>query len=179
MRLGARSSCSKLHHYLWLAVTGGTHTIQPFQVLLFNSKRDLTHSCNHLDPLLQQSGFTVVAEKLNFFRYLSHFRAVHRGAFFSQMRTTSVRKLLPEAWGGCGLVDHMMSADNHVTSLENHVSASPEGCVISPKRLVTSPDDHVTQPVNHVTSHESHDLVCDLQASCVRCTHLMGHRVDS
>ena len=47
----------------------------------------------------QQAGFTVVAEKLNFYRYLSHFRAVHRGAFFSEMRTTSVRKLLPEAWG--------------------------------------------------------------------------------
>ena len=164
VRLGAGSSCSKLHHYLWLAVTGGTHTIQPFKALLFNSKRYLTHSCNHLslrlDPLLQQSGFTVVAEKLNFFRYLSHFRAVHRGAFFSQMRTTSVRKLLPEAWGGCGLFDHVMSADNHVTSLENHVSASPEGCVISLERHVTASDDHVTQPVNHVMSHESHMTLC-------------------
>ena len=40
-----------------------------------------------------------MAEKLNFYRYLSHFRAVHRGAFFTEMRTTSVRKLLPEAWG--------------------------------------------------------------------------------
>ena len=49
--------------------------------------------------LLQRSGFTVVAEKLNFYRYLSHFRAVHRGAFFAEMRTTTVRKLLPEAWG--------------------------------------------------------------------------------
>ena len=41
----------------------------------------------------------MVAEKLNFYRFLSHFRCIHRGAFFSQMRTTSVRKLLPEAWG--------------------------------------------------------------------------------
>ena len=47
----------------------------------------------------QAAGFSVVADKLNFMRYLSHFRCVHRGAFFSQMRTTSVRKLLPEAWG--------------------------------------------------------------------------------
>ena len=50
--------------------------------------------------------------------YLSHFRCVHRGAFFSQMRTTSVRKLLPEAWGfhcpvhtpdgaTCGLLNHL------------------------------------------------------------------------
>lgn len=32
--------------------------------------------------LMQVSGYTVVAEKLNFLRYLSHFRAVHRGQFF-------------------------------------------------------------------------------------------------
>ena len=56
----------------------------------------LTLSC---PPPFQQTGFTVVADKLNFYRYLSHFRAVHRGAFFAQMRTTAVRKLLPEAWG--------------------------------------------------------------------------------
>ncbi len=36
---------------------------------------------------------------MNFFRFLSHFRAVHRGAIFAEMRTTAVRKLLPEAWG--------------------------------------------------------------------------------
>lgn len=47
----------------------------------------------------QVSGFSVVADRLNFYRFLSHFRCVHRGSFFSQMRTTSVRKLLPEAWG--------------------------------------------------------------------------------
>ena len=41
----------------------------------------------------------MVADRLNFYRFLSHFRCVHRGTFFSQMRTTSVRKLLPEAWG--------------------------------------------------------------------------------
>lgn len=32
--------------------------------------------------LQQVSGFTIIAEKLNFYRYISHFRCVHRGAFF-------------------------------------------------------------------------------------------------
>jgi DNA-directed RNA polymerase I subunit RPA2 len=32
--------------------------------------------------LQQSSGFTIIAEKLNFYRYISHFRCVHRGAFF-------------------------------------------------------------------------------------------------
>ncbi|KAI8978122.1 hypothetical protein BDB01DRAFT_800873 [Pilobolus umbonatus] len=68
--------------------------------------------------LQQVSGFTIVAEKLNFFRYLAHFRCIHRGAFFAELKTTSVRKLLPEAWGflcpvhtpdgsPCGLLNHL------------------------------------------------------------------------
>jgi len=39
--------------------------------------------------LQQAAGFSVLAEKLNFFRYLSHFRAIHRGAYFAEIRTTT------------------------------------------------------------------------------------------
>ena len=49
--------------------------------------------------LQQAAGFTIVAEKLNWYRYISHFRCIHRGAFFAELKTTTVRKLLPEAWG--------------------------------------------------------------------------------
>ena len=49
--------------------------------------------------LQQVRGFTIVAEKLNWYRYISHFRSVHRGAFFAELKTTTVRKLLPESWG--------------------------------------------------------------------------------
>lgn len=49
--------------------------------------------------LQQTAGFCVVAEKINFYRFISHFRMVHRGAFFAQLKTTTVRKLLPESWG--------------------------------------------------------------------------------
>lgn len=70
--------------------------------------------------LLQKSGYCIVAEKLNYLRYLAHFRGVHRGQFFSTMKTTKVRKLLPEAWGylcpvhtpdgaPCGLLNHLTS----------------------------------------------------------------------
>eukprot|EP00435_Cladocopium_sp_Y103_P066851 s7_g29.t1 len=68
--------------------------------------------------LLQVSGFTVVADKLNQARYSSHFAAVHRGQYFAEMKTTTVRKLLPETWGflcpvhtpdgsPCGLLNHL------------------------------------------------------------------------
>lgn len=79
--------------------------------------------------LMQASGVSVVADKLNFMRFLSHFRCIHRGAFFAEMRTTSVRKLLPEAWGflcpvhtpdgaPCGLM-------NHLTALCQVVNTQP------------------------------------------------------
>ncbi|QPG73218.1 hypothetical protein FOA43_000525 [Brettanomyces nanus] len=68
--------------------------------------------------LQQVSGYTVVAEKINFHRFLAHFRMVHRGSFFAALKTTAVRKLLPESWGflcpvhtpdgsPCGLLNHL------------------------------------------------------------------------
>ena len=71
--------------------------------------------------LQQASGFTVVVEKINFYRFISHFRMVHRGSFFAQLKTTTVRKLLPESWGflcpvhtpdgaPCGLLNHLAHA---------------------------------------------------------------------
>jgi DNA-directed RNA polymerase I subunit RPA2 len=31
---------------------------------------------------MQAQGFTVIAERINQLRFVSHFRAIHRGAFF-------------------------------------------------------------------------------------------------
>ena len=86
--------------------------------------------------LQQTAGFCVVAEKINFYRFISHFRMVHRGAFFAQLKTTTVRKLLPESWGflcpvhtpdgsPCGLLNHLA----HKCKLATHnvdVSAVPK-----------------------------------------------------
>ena len=74
---------------------------------------------------LQQSGFTVVADKLNYLCYLSHFRCVHRGAFFSQMCTTPVRKLLPEAWG---FLCPVHTPDGATCGLLNHLAAPCQVC---------------------------------------------------
>ncbi len=67
--------------------------------------------------LMQSAGISVKAEKINFWRFLAHFRCVHRGQFFTEMKTTACRKLYPEAWGflcpvhtpdgsPCGLLNH-------------------------------------------------------------------------
>ncbi|KAL7877999.1 hypothetical protein SRHO_G00046420 [Serrasalmus rhombeus] len=106
---------------------------------IFNLGTDLTKAFEYLLAtgklisktglgMLQNSGMCVVADKLNFIRYLSHFRCVHRGAVFAKMRTTTVRKLLPESWGflcpvhtpdgePCGLMNHMTAQCEIVTSV--------------------------------------------------------------
>uniref|UniRef100_A0A8C5JV84 DNA-directed RNA polymerase subunit beta n=1 Tax=Jaculus jaculus TaxID=51337 RepID=A0A8C5JV84_JACJA len=99
-----------------------TDLTRPFEYLLatgnLRSKTGL--------GFLQDSGLCVVADKLNFTRYLSHFRCVHRGAAFAKMRTTTVRKLLPESWGflcpvhtpdgaPCGLMNHLTAICEVVT----------------------------------------------------------------
>ena len=68
--------------------------------------------------LMQQNGFVVQADKINNMRFLANFRSIHRGAYFTEMKTTTVRKLLPEQWGficpvhtpdggPCGLLNHL------------------------------------------------------------------------
>eukprot|EP00299_Pterocystis_sp_00344_P015212 c7588_g1_i1.p1 GENE.c7588_g1_i1~~c7588_g1_i1.p1 ORF type:complete len:1139 (-),score=279.91 c7588_g1_i1:9-3035(-) len=86
--------------------------------------------------LMQTTGYSVTADKLNFFRYMSHFRSVHRGAFFAELRTTEVRKLLPESWGflcpvhtpdgsPCGLLNHLTQRCK-VMSIEEDSSQLPQ-----------------------------------------------------
>ncbi|XP_026322835.1 DNA-directed RNA polymerase I subunit RPA2 [Hyposmocoma kahamanoa] len=71
--------------------------------------------------LAQYKGLTIVAENINRMRYMSHFKAIHRGSFFMEMRTTEARQLLPDAWGfvcpvhtpdgaPCGLLNHLTSS---------------------------------------------------------------------
>ncbi|KAG9150706.1 hypothetical protein Leryth_008151 [Lithospermum erythrorhizon] len=71
--------------------------------------------------LQQKAGMTVMAERLNFLRFISHFRAVHRGASFAGLRTTSVRKLLPESWG---FMCPVHTPDGEPCGLLNHLTAS-------------------------------------------------------
>uniref|UniRef100_A0A8D3CT09 DNA-directed RNA polymerase subunit beta n=1 Tax=Scophthalmus maximus TaxID=52904 RepID=A0A8D3CT09_SCOMX len=107
----------------------GTEVTKPFEYLLatgnLNSKSGL--------GMLQNTGLCVVADKLNFIRYLSHFRCVHRGAAFAKMRTTSVRKLLPESWG---FLCPVHTPDGEPCGLMNHMTASCE--IVAPTSSTTS-----------------------------------------
>uniref|UniRef100_A0A452YHN6 DNA-directed RNA polymerase subunit beta n=1 Tax=Aegilops tauschii subsp. strangulata TaxID=200361 RepID=A0A452YHN6_AEGTS len=96
--------------------------------------------------LPQREGMTIQAERLNFHRYISHFRSVHRGSSFAKMRTTTVRKLLPESWGflcpvhtpdgePCGLLNHMTSICR-ISSCYNSEGAIKDFQKIKDKLLV-------------------------------------------
>ncbi|CAI5957947.1 unnamed protein product [Closterium sp. NIES-65] len=114
----------------------------------------------------QRSGFTVVADKLNWHRYLSHFRSMHRGAFFSTLRTTTVRKLLPESWG---FVCPVHTPDGAPCGLLTHLSAP---CTVAAN--LNPPSLFSTHPVS---SHgRSWGFVCPVHtpdgAPCGLLTHL-------
>ena len=86
--------------------------------------------------LMQDKGLTIMAENINRMRYMSHFRAVHRGSFFQEMRTTEVRALLPDAWGficpvhtpdgsPCGLLNHL-TLSVEVATHQGNATAIPQ-----------------------------------------------------
>lgn len=71
--------------------------------------------------LMQTTGFSIIGDKLNSIRYLSHFRSIHRGQYFAEQKTTSVRKLLPESWG---FLCPVHTPDGAPCGLLNHISMS-------------------------------------------------------
>ena len=92
--------------------------------------------------LMQTSGFTIVAERLNYFRYLAHYRSVHRGQFFTTMKTTDVRKLLPESFGffccahtpdgaPCGLLNHLTAGATVLTEASTVANKALVACMVS------------------------------------------------
>ncbi|UMM10247.1 hypothetical protein L5515_000112 [Caenorhabditis briggsae] len=111
--------------------------------------------------LQQESGFSVIAERINQLRFVSHFRAIHRGAFFMEMRTTDVRKLRPEAWGficpvhtpdgaPCGLLNHVTASCEivtHLTDNSNVTSMLAELGMYTQKTVSMAPSGEELYPV--------------------------------
>lgn len=142
--------------------------------------------------LQQTSGFTIVAERLNYWRYLSHFRSIHRGAFFTQLRTTTVRKLLPDSWGflcpvhtpdgsPCGLLNHLTrgckvmqsSADRRDVVAHLAPILAQSGCVLLPLGASLPTADYLpvlldAMVLGRVHKDKAHELASCLRAHKVR-----------
>lgn len=69
----------------------------------------------------QTSGWVVMAEHLNFFRFFEQFRCIHRGATIANMRSSEVRKYPCEAYGFICMVH---SPDGEDCGVLNHLSVS-------------------------------------------------------
>lgn len=98
--------------------------------------------------LPQTVGYAVLAERINYLRFLAHFRCVHRGAFYAKMRSVKVRQLLPDAWGficpvhtpdgdPCGILNHLASnvqvTQSETADAENVIELFGEfGCIPTP-----------------------------------------------
>lgn len=93
-----------------------------FEQLLSTGNLNLNISSD----ITESVGLTVLAEKINYYRFISHFRSVNRGNFFAQLKTTSVRKLKPETWGfycpvhtpdgtPCGIITHLSMKTEVIT----------------------------------------------------------------
>jgi len=77
-----------------------------------------TYSSGLRNEIPQTTGLSVTLERINYGRFFSFFRSVHRGKFFSEMKNTVGRKLLPQSWGflcpvhtpdgpSCGILNHI------------------------------------------------------------------------
>lgn len=121
------------------------------------------NSSSGLD-LMQVNGFTVSADRLNFFRYFAHFRGVHRGQFFTVMKTTTVRKLLPESWG---FMCPVHTPDGAPCGLLNHLTASCEiqthPCSVNPEKFIQVLYSIGVTPIEPQLLHPPTDLpvLCD------------------
>ncbi|KAG0723413.1 DNA-directed RNA polymerase I subunit RPA2 [Chionoecetes opilio] len=105
--------------------------------------------------LMQHSGLTVVFDHLNRMRDMSHLRAIHRGAFFVEMKTVEPRRLTGEAWGficpvhtpdgaPCGLLNHL--SKNCIVL--NEMPENPGALYLALTKLGMTPL-HSTPPVPH------------------------------
>lgn len=129
--------------------------------------------------LQQTSGYTVIAEKINFYRFISHFRMIHRGSFFAQLKTTTVRKLLPESWGflcpvhtpdgsPCGLLNHLahkclIATDNlDVSSLPQtlvQLGVKSNSSVAVDESVVVQLDGRIIGFCSPEQAHKIHDTL--------------------
>lgn len=103
--------------------------------------------------LMQNNGYSIIAERLNNSRFWSHLRSVHRGAYFVEMKTTQVRKLLPESWG---FMCPVHTPDGGLCGLLNHLST---GCIIqsSPINLKNEEFNYLKNTLNRIGMTELTD----------------------
>lgn len=120
-RLLQRSKALDEDEVVKIMRTNETNMCNKFEMLLATGNLNLTA----VSDITESAGFSVIAERINYYRFISHFRSINRGKFFAQLKTTTVRKLKPESWGffcpvhtpdgtPCGIITHLTHQANVV-----------------------------------------------------------------
>lgn len=97
----------------------GTDPLDQLTRLLVSGNLNLDREEDFYCP--QTSGWVVMAEHLNFFRFFEQLRCVHRGKTIADMRSSEVRKYPCEAFGFICMVH---SPDGEDCGVLNHLSVS-------------------------------------------------------
>lgn len=98
---------------------GGADPLDQLKRLLVTGNMNLDREEDFYCP--QTSGWVVMAEHLNFYRFFEQLRCVHRGKTIAEMRSSEVRKYPCEAYGFICMVH---SPDGEDCGVLNHLSVS-------------------------------------------------------
>eukprot|EP01107_Rhizomastix_libera_P003391 TRINITY_DN16007_c0_g1_i1.p1 TRINITY_DN16007_c0_g1~~TRINITY_DN16007_c0_g1_i1.p1 ORF type:complete len:1125 (+),score=243.20 TRINITY_DN16007_c0_g1_i1:22-3375(+) len=146
--------------------------------------------------LMQVTGFTVIADRLNYMRFFSHFQSIHRGSFYTEMKTTAIRKLQPEAWGflcpvhtpdggPCGLLNHLAISCEVVTdqtskTVVEQIASLVLALGVSPIKGPVQPAKYMPVLLNgkvlgYVAQEEAPKIVSTLRAAKVSGSYVPRH----
>ncbi|KAF5270619.1 hypothetical protein FQA39_LY01357, partial [Lamprigera yunnana] len=136
-----------------------------------------------------------VAENINRMRYMSHFRAVHRGSFFQEMRTTEARQLLPDAWGficpvhtpdgtPCGLLNHLamncivtdVPDTEKVANIPNILTELGMVPITSTETITDFKNFYIVQLDGKVIGYIDHNVISKLVHN-LRLLKIKGHKI--
>ncbi|KAG8345860.1 putative RNA polymerase I second largest subunit [Trypanosoma vivax] len=107
------------HYSEYAARRNGIEPLDPVLRLLLTGNFNLDREEDFFCP--QTSGWVVIAEHLNFYRFFEQFRCLHRGKTIAEMRSSEVRRYPCEAYGFLCMVH---SPDGEDCGVLNHLSVS-------------------------------------------------------
>ncbi len=127
----AMDTYRQLRDYVDLSCKRGGDPLAPLYRLLVTGNFALDREEDFYCP--QTSGWVVMAEHLNFFRFFEQLRCLHRGKTIADMRSSEVRRFPCEAYGFICMVH---SPDGEDCGVLNHLSLS--AIVASSVRVLTA-----------------------------------------
>lgn len=107
-----------------------------------------TGNAPNVPSLPQSKGWSVIGERINMYRYISHFRAIHKGALFAELRSSELRRLSPDAWG---FICPVHTPDGAPCGILNHLTHK---CLVTPEHIDIQPTIQLLGSLGMVPIHD-------------------------